>query len=242
MEEIEGTFAGCFSEFVLESPTEDEIPANKPASCAVGSARPPSACFDCNICLDFVTDPVVTLCGHLFCWPCIYRWLHLEPTDGDVSRNCPVCKSALSSEFSLVPLYGRGLDAKSRPDSHDVPERPKQLRNLLPNDANASFHLPPPTQRQSTRMSQDYLLYGERRERDMGILHSTAGVLLGEMALAVLPSALRHQPNLYTSLHQIPALSGTTSRRRRQESRAEMWLHQLWVFCFCCAVLFLLLF
>ncbi|KAG0448887.1 hypothetical protein HPP92_027621 [Vanilla planifolia] len=178
MEEIEGTFAGCFSEFVLESPTEDEIPATKPASCAVGSAGPPSACFDCNICLDFVTDPVVTLCGHLFCWPCIYRWLHLEPTDGDVSRNCPVCKSALSSEFSLVPLYGRGLDAKSRPDSHDVPDRPKQLRNLLPNDANASFHLPPPTQRQSTRMSQDYLLYGERRERDMGILHSTAGVLL----------------------------------------------------------------
>ncbi|KAL0305748.1 UNVERIFIED_CONTAM: E3 ubiquitin-protein ligase RMA3 [Sesamum radiatum] len=33
-----------------------------------------SACFDCSICLDFACDPVVTLCGHLYCWPCIYKW------------------------------------------------------------------------------------------------------------------------------------------------------------------------
>ena len=31
--------------------------------------------FDCNICLDGVTQPVVTRCGHLYCWPCLYRWL-----------------------------------------------------------------------------------------------------------------------------------------------------------------------
>lgn len=31
--------------------------------------------FSCNICLDHVQEPVVTQCGHLYCWPCLYRWL-----------------------------------------------------------------------------------------------------------------------------------------------------------------------
>ncbi|KAL3353098.1 hypothetical protein AABB24_020871, partial [Solanum stoloniferum] len=34
--------------------------------------------FECNICLDVVHDPVVTLCGHLYCWPCIYKWIHFK--------------------------------------------------------------------------------------------------------------------------------------------------------------------
>ena len=31
--------------------------------------------FDCNICLETVKEPVVTRCGHLYCWPCLYKWL-----------------------------------------------------------------------------------------------------------------------------------------------------------------------
>jgi len=31
--------------------------------------------FDCNICLESVQDPVVTRCGHLYCWACLYKWL-----------------------------------------------------------------------------------------------------------------------------------------------------------------------
>ena len=29
--------------------------------------------FDCNVCYDMAREPVVTLCGHLYCWPCLYR-------------------------------------------------------------------------------------------------------------------------------------------------------------------------
>lgn len=28
--------------------------------------------FECNICLEIATEPILTNCGHLFCWPCIY--------------------------------------------------------------------------------------------------------------------------------------------------------------------------
>ena len=29
--------------------------------------------FECNICLDVARDAVISLCGHLFCWPCLHQ-------------------------------------------------------------------------------------------------------------------------------------------------------------------------
>ncbi|XP_031482801.1 E3 ubiquitin-protein ligase RMA1-like [Nymphaea colorata] len=75
--------------------------------------------FDCNICLEFAQEPVVTLCGHLYCWPCIYKWLHLQPS----AQPCPVCKSAISTS-ALIPLYGRGKALISRIDDQSIPRRP----------------------------------------------------------------------------------------------------------------------
>ncbi|XAR64104.1 Ubiquitin--protein ligase [Bertholletia excelsa] len=71
--------------------------------------------FECNICLDLAQDPIVTLCGHLFCWPCLYKWLHIHSH----SRECPVCK-ALVEEERLVPLYGRGKNSAD-PRSKSIP-------------------------------------------------------------------------------------------------------------------------
>lgn len=58
---------------------------------------------DCNVCFEPATDPVVTLCGHLYCWPCLYRWLRSG------HNNCPVCKAGVTKE-NVIPLYGRGND------------------------------------------------------------------------------------------------------------------------------------
>ncbi len=36
---------------------------------------PENSAFECNICYDLAQSPVVTMCGHLYCWPCLYRWV-----------------------------------------------------------------------------------------------------------------------------------------------------------------------
>ncbi|KAM0071014.1 putative transcription factor C2H2 family [Helianthus debilis subsp. tardiflorus] len=57
--------------------------------------------FHSNICFELVEDPIVTVYGHLFCWPCLYKWLHIHSQ----SHECPVCK-VLIQEEKLIPLYG----------------------------------------------------------------------------------------------------------------------------------------
>ena len=40
---------------------------------------------NCLLCLDIRKDTSVTICGHLFCWGCIIRYLQTNP-------NCPFCR------------------------------------------------------------------------------------------------------------------------------------------------------
>ena len=80
--------------------------------------------FSCNVCLDVVKDPVVTQCGHLYCWPCLYRWLKTHHT------TCPVCKSGVTQE-NVIPIYIRGVEHDPRlkaMDGSEVPNRPQGHR------------------------------------------------------------------------------------------------------------------
>ncbi|CAN8239917.1 unnamed protein product [Cochlearia groenlandica] len=88
--------------------------------------------FGCNICLELAKEPIVTQCGHLFCWPCLYKWLHYHSK----SNHCPVCKSLVKEE-GLVPLYGMGKpssDPRSKPVLGDcgtiIPNRPSVATRL----------------------------------------------------------------------------------------------------------------
>ncbi|CAN1278120.1 E3 ubiquitin-protein ligase RMA3 [Linum perenne] len=82
--------------------------------------------FDCNICFDLASDPVVTCCGHLFCWACLYTWLHLYSG----AKECPVCKGEVTIK-NVTPIYGRGTNI-SRPPEEDstleIPNRPQGRR------------------------------------------------------------------------------------------------------------------
>ncbi|RZR75002.1 hypothetical protein BHM03_00047419 [Ensete ventricosum] len=152
-------------------------------------------CFDCNICLDFAAEPVVTLCGHLYCWPCMYKWLQQRQGGG---AQCPVCKFRLSPD-GLVPLYGQGHHGGKRPQWR--PETPRRPPPPLRDATGASEARHPETQPRRHRrhnLSWDYT--------------SPAGGALGGIATSVLPwmprdqgsTRLRRREMVWeTSLHHI---------------------------------------
>ncbi|KAJ6425038.1 hypothetical protein OIU84_025749 [Salix udensis] len=59
--------------------------------------------FDCNICLDMAQDPILTCCGHLFCWPCFYQLSYVYSN----VKECPVCVEEVTDK-SIIPIYGNG--------------------------------------------------------------------------------------------------------------------------------------
>lgn len=65
--------------------------------------------FSCNICFEAVQEPVVTQCGHLYCWPCLYRWLEpgMLPEE---RRTLQFSSRATSAESlsSISELWARG--------------------------------------------------------------------------------------------------------------------------------------
>lgn len=97
------------------------------SSSSVGNDGNEAADFECNICFELAQDPVITLCGHLYCWPCLYRWLRGHSR----AHECPVCK-ALIEEEKVIPLYGRGktpCDPRSKPvPGVEIPNRPPGQR------------------------------------------------------------------------------------------------------------------
>lgn len=87
--------------------------------------------WKCPICLDALQQPVVTRCGHVFCWPCIHEWLRR-------SNTCPVCHGEIE-ESHLIPIYGQGDEADI---SSPPPPRP-EYREARPNNGfNFAFTTP----------------------------------------------------------------------------------------------------
>ncbi|KAE9592695.1 putative transcription factor C2H2 family [Lupinus albus] len=84
--------------------------------------------FDCNICLDTARDPVVTCCGHLFCWPCFYQLSYAYPN----AKECPVCKGEVTDN-GIIPIYGNASDGchshlEFTENGLRVPPRPRAPR------------------------------------------------------------------------------------------------------------------
>lgn len=81
--------------------------------------------YDCNVCLELAEDPILTCCGHLFCWACFYKLPHQD----SASKECPVCLGEVSDN-AIVPIYGNGnnCDSLKTESIFKIPPRPKAQR------------------------------------------------------------------------------------------------------------------
>ncbi|CAL5020666.1 unnamed protein product [Urochloa decumbens] len=226
---------------------------DEPAKRIAGGDAAGGVCFDCNICLECAAEPVVTLCGHLYCWPCIYEWLRPDDDAGSGSsarRRCPVCKAAVSPD-ALVPLYGRGGSSRAKKPPRglaagSIPRRPALRQSARDSDngggghhhRNVETHAPARAPQQAAHHADAFL---PPPFADRGMMHSTAGGVLGGMAVAVLPWVLRGQappPGMfYSSPYHL-----MNPRQRRRHMEVERSLHQIWFFLFVFVLLCLLLF
>lgn len=209
----------CSCTQAMDKSQEKEPPSNSGTLGVAEPARPMDACFDCNICFDCAVEPVVTLCGHLYCWPCVYQWMQLESIS---QKQCPVCKARLSQE-TLVPLYGRGrLQQTAAKGDSDVPQRPTPR---MPYD-HAPFSYP---------MQQQLQFHQDNR-------HVPGSFGLGGFVSVDPPFVSGiHGGSLYHEQSYYLTLNGS-STRLRQLMHLECLLHQIWLILFFCLVACLLLF
>ncbi|KAK9674041.1 hypothetical protein RND81_12G207000 [Saponaria officinalis] len=209
--------------------------------------------FNCSICFESAHDPVVTLCGHLYCWACIFRWLHVQTSSSEPGHQqaCPVCKASIS-DSSMVPLYCNApshTESNPRNSRRDaIPPRPTsfglQLANQLPSNI---FPSPPPAFHHQQYFSDPHGNYSAIASSNLvsttmaGIINPTIG-LLGELVnprmsgnpgAGVLAFPL---PTSYAVVWQ------NNPRARRQEVQLDKSLNRVSIFLFCGLILCLLLF
>ncbi|KAL4585254.1 hypothetical protein LXL04_009870 [Taraxacum kok-saghyz] len=174
--------------------------------------------FDCNICLDAVEDPVVTLCGHLYCWPCIYKWINVSHK---VNPPCPMCKTEISKK-TLIPLYVSTSTPKPKSQENvvTIPRRPCGVHNM-------------PCQQQSFREIQ-------RAIPDVILPTSPMCGMFGEMVYKGLFGDSEDSLFVYEDSYSLAGIY--TRRTRRQAIRDERSLGRICFFLLCCVMLCLVLF
>ncbi|EOA12566.1 hypothetical protein CARUB_v10026843mg [Capsella rubella] len=201
-----------------------------------------SGCFDCNICLETAHDPVVTLCGHLFCWPCIYRWLDVQKSSSlsiIQQQNCPVCKSNISIG-SLVPLYGRGMSSSS--SSEAIPQRPASspLNNLISSTSSLNPSLQHRLQAQSPRHYGGFTATESSNDLANAVMMSFLYPVIGMFGDMVHTRIFGTFTNTLAHPYRNSRLiNGNNSQRMMQ---LEKSLHRVSIFFLCCILLCLFLF
>ncbi|XP_039260431.2 E3 ubiquitin-protein ligase RNF185-like [Styela clava] len=104
------------------TPKSEEVNGENSSSEPSNASANKNSQFECNICLDEANDAVISLCGHLFCWPCLLQWLETRPH----RQECPVCKAGIDRD-KVIPLYGRGSTKQEDP-RNKIPKRPQAQR------------------------------------------------------------------------------------------------------------------
>jgi E3 ubiquitin-protein ligase RNF5 len=141
---------------------ESSLPAHTSAGrtdvAGSGNSNTNKGGFVCRICLGPPLQcPVVTRCGHLFCWKCLDAWAVQR---GQRTVLCPYCKIAVDVDQDATPILGVGdggwaASASSSSSRPNAPTRPQEHNGVdaRPNSAAAppprpqrrpEAHVPPP--------------------------------------------------------------------------------------------------
>ncbi|KAL7103609.1 hypothetical protein ACP275_08G190300 [Erythranthe tilingii] len=217
-----------------------------------------NGCFDCNICLDSCHEPVVTLCGHLYCWPCIYKWIDVESSsfESEEQPRCPVCKAYISNS-SLVPLYGRGrsqsLSEIKKPQLDlIIPPRPSALGlNALLASAATSISSNSNNQQNNRSPFQpenQLTNYNSITPPMIGSPTTTTSFvsptinMVGEIVYAGMFGSSETNMFSYRDTNSYQFSGNASPRSRRQESEVEKSLNRVSIFLFWCIALCLVLF
>uniref|UniRef100_A0A6N2KER6 E3 ubiquitin-protein ligase RMA n=1 Tax=Salix viminalis TaxID=40686 RepID=A0A6N2KER6_SALVM len=206
-----------------------------------------SGCFDCNICFDFAHEPVVTLCGHLYCWPCIYKWLHVQSASlaSDEHPQCPVCKANIS-HTTMVPLYGRGQGSTEADEGKTlyrgmiIPPRPSACGAqdvVLSNTSNTGQRLPYRNPYRSHNGGFEEASPSSLLNLGDPAMAGSRQPVIGMFREMVYARVFGAFPNSY---HLMGASS--SPRLRRHELQADKSLNRISIFLFCCFLLCLIVF
>ena len=71
--------------------------------------------WKCAICNEKLKSPVVTTCGHAFCWRCLNEYMKNN-------IKCPLCQTKFEKS-SFTAIFGHGIED---PNIEDLPPPPKQ--------------------------------------------------------------------------------------------------------------------
>lgn len=87
--------------------------------------------FDCNICLESVEDPVVTQCGHLYCWKCLYKWFEpgLTANERAQLRMESTTQSLIPTDSTTITTEISSEGARERDSNHVQNEDQSRVRH-----------------------------------------------------------------------------------------------------------------
>lgn len=209
--------------------------------------------FDCNICLESVQDPVVTLCGHLYCWPCIYKWLNyqsvLTDDEDQKQQQCPVCKAEVSSD-TIIPLYGRSQSARSSDSKAPhlgvvIPRRP--LPRVCEVDSPRTLgstmsprRTPQPYQHNNPQYAPRYYSRAAALPSQSGTTTTAYDAMFGEMVYARIFGNSITNSYTYPNTYSLAEIS--SPRIRSQIKKIDKSLNRICFFLLLCTMLCLLLF
>ncbi len=130
--------------------------------------------LECQICMESPLEPVATLCGHLYCWKCIYEWAKSKQSQ---EIPCPLCNSVVNIK-QVIPLYTSVEQHSTRDMS--IPRRPQ---SQIPN-----YHVN--NQRQINAIRPNFNIFGFRLPfgpRQQGpVQHAEGGNFRGLIAFVPL--------------------------------------------------------